>query len=127
MDKRVIKKEPVEVEGKRFALYTITDAGEHFYTENTGKKHFYRCTRIVKIIALSYFYISMLETCENWKNKDEWYADGENGIIPDATFIQNGEAFGIVVAREDDKARIQEKLTEFSERNNISQIKIMIR
>lgn len=126
LEKKILKKQPIEIQDKKIALYTITDFGERLYTEQTGKKHFFRCSRGEKVVALSYFYISEIENCNDWRNKDEWYAHGEHGLIPDGTYYKNGEQYGIVVVRKSERNRAEEQLKTFSENQQIKQIKIMI-
>lgn len=126
MGKKMLKKQPIEVNDRRIALYTFTDAGEHYFTELTGKKHFYRCSRNEKVVALSYFYISENPERDSWKNKDEWYADGEEGVIPDGTYIKDGQKYGVVIMRKTEKERVSGKLKEFSQNNDLVQIKVMV-
>lgn len=126
LDKKLLKKQPVDVQNKRIALYTITDVGERYYTDKTGKKHFYRCSRGEKVVALSYFYISEIDGCTDWQNKDEWYSQGESGLIPDATYVKDGELFGVAIVRNNDREKASQRMKEFSSDKNIKQIKIMV-
>lgn len=127
LDKKVLKKQPITIGDKTIALYTVTSIGEEYYIEKTGRKHFYRCSRGEKVVALSYFYISEIDKIDDWKNKDEWYADGESGKIPDATYTEAGETFALAVIRPVEKERAHESFMEFSVRHGIKQIKLMAR
>lgn len=126
LEKKYIRKKPVEVRGKRIALYDFSDAGESYYFSITGKNHFFRCMRPEKIVALSYFYISEKDQCSDWKNKEEWFADGDDGIVPDGTYIKDGNLCGVSVVRTSEKERIENGLKSFTEKNGVKQVGLIL-
>lgn len=125
LEKKIIRKQPIELNNKKIALYTVTENGERYYADKTGKKQFFRCTRHEKIIKLSYFYISNIENIEKWINKDEWYNRGESGSVPDGTFFSQDMFFGVMVVKEEDRGNIKDKLQNFIEEHEIDQIKLI--
>ena len=80
------------------SMYKLNDFGEKIYRMETGKKQFFRCENWIKMKALSDFYVSLSEEERNtWKSKDCWYYEGYVNAIPDATYLKDGNMYGIYV------------------------------
>lgn len=126
MDKKLIKKNRVEIKDNAIAVYTLSKQGEKFYTEQTQKKYFYRCNNYKKAVRISYIYMDLSEEEKNtWKNKDEWLAEYNDSAIPDATFIKNNSVTAITVMKKDEKDEKIKDLKKFADIQKINKFKIM--
>lgn len=105
------------------ALYKLNDFGEKIYRMETGKKQFYRCENWEKMMRLSEFYASLSpEERDTWKSKDEWYYEGYVGSIPDATYLKDGEMYGVFVQTEYTTKRTISQVEGFVKERRISKM-----
>lgn len=105
------------------ALYKLNDFGEKIYRMETGKKQFYRCENWDKMKSLSKFYASLSkEERDTWKSKDEWYYEGYVNAIPDATYLKDGEMFGVFVQTESNTKKTIMQVEAFVKERRISQV-----
>jgi len=126
MEKKFIKKHRSEVKDTAIAVYTLSKQGEKYYTEQTTKKHFYRCVNFKKAVRISYIYIDLSDEEKNtWKNKDEWLIEYNDSSVPDATFEKDNITTAIAVMKKEEKNNKIKDLKKFAEVQRISKFKIM--
>ena len=126
MEKKMVKKDKFEIDGKPIAVYRFTRVGEKEYTELFNKNRFYRCENLRKAIELGYFYSSLSdEDKDTWVSKDEFSEeDGANSARPDATFTKQGIKCGIFVLKESDG---NIKLDEFKKYAMTHKLRIVLK
>ena len=102
------------------SMYKLNDFGEKIYRMETGKKQFFRCENWIKMKALSDFYVSLSEEERNtWKSKDCWYYEGYVNAIPDATYLKDGNMYGIYVQSEFTTKKTIEEVESFVKERRI--------
>lgn len=122
IDKKIIRKQAFKIGEKKIAIYTFTKFGERYYTEQTNKTLFFRCSSMEKMLALSYTYSNLSdEAKETWKSKDEWMCEEGETVVPDATFIQNKTKYGLSIMLKSEKKDFKKKkaLVDFKLKHNI--------
>lgn len=107
-------------------VYSLTDYGEKVYRLNTDKKIFFRCTNKDKMISLVSFYASLSnEERDTWKSKDLWYTEGYVGAIPDATYLKDGEMYGVYVCSPSTSKALIANVEAFVKERNISHMEYL--
>jgi hypothetical protein len=127
IEEKIIKKQAVEINEKKIAVYTFTKFGERFYTEQTGKTLFFRCPSIEKAVALSYIYSNLTKDEQTtWKSKDVWLHEEEETIVPDATYMQKNILNGVCIMNKSEQDDIKKKkeLANFKGKYNIKKFAI---
>ena len=105
------------------ALYKLNDFGEKIYRMETGKKQFYRCENWEKMKHLSEFYTNLSkEERDTWKSKDEWYYEGYVNAIPDATYLKDGEMYGVFVQTENTTKKTISQVESFVKERRINKM-----
>ena len=109
------------VNGK--TMYKLNDFGENVYRMETGKKLFFRCENWTKMDSLSNFYAGLSqEERDSWKNKDAWYYEGYVEAIPDATFLKDGEMYGVYTQSDYTTKKTIEQVEAFARERRIKNI-----
>ena len=125
MDKKLIKKEKMDIDSKSIAVYKFTKQGEKAYIDKFGKKHFYRCSKLRKAAELGYFYASLTdEEKDSWKSKDELSQEMRCSMYPDSIFNKGGIPCGVFVVKTED---VEEKLPEYKQFAKEQKIKIILK
>ena len=125
IEKKLVKKEKMDIDNKSIAVYRLTRQGEKAYIDRFGKKHFYRCSNLRKAAELGYFYASLTdEEKDSWKSKDELSQEMHCSMYPDSIFNKNGIPCGVFVIKAED---VDEKLSLFKQFAKEQKIKVILK
>ena len=125
IDKKLVKKEQIDIGSKSIAIYRFTRQGEKAYIDRFGKKHFYRCANLRKAAELAYFYASLTEEeKDSWRSKDELSQEMKCSLYPDSIFNKGGVDCGVFIVKAED---VDAKLDEYKQLAKEQKLKIILK